>query len=56
MKIQIRRENLLILFFLLILFLSIFVSSFYPIPAGTGEVGAAAERMAGGRSDMKAKV
>lgn len=46
MKIQIRRENLLILFFLLILFLSIFVSSFYPIPAGTGEVGAAAGTLA----------
>ena len=46
MKIQTRRENLLFLFFLLLLFLSIFVSSFYPIPAGTGEVGAAAGTLA----------
>ena len=46
MKIQMRRENLLILFFLCILLLSICLSSFYPIPAGTGEVGAAAGTLA----------
>ena len=46
MKIQMRRENLLILVFLCILLLSICLSSFYPIPAGPGEVGVAADTLA----------
>ena len=46
MKVRIHRENLLLSLFLLILLFSICISSFYPIPAGPGEVGAAAGTLA----------
>lgn len=45
MKIGIDRVNILLLLFLLLLCVSIFVSSFHPIPAGTGEIGVAARTL-----------